>query len=64
MNEPPAHIDEWVRVTTCLHDARIAAMLRALMTGFATPWQPTHQEARDAREALMDEIEHLGVEPR
>lgn len=54
---------EWVIIAASLHSPRIAAMHNALMEQCAIPREPTHDEARLAREALVAEIRALGVKP-
>lgn len=55
---------EWRVINACRYDERIGSMLMAMLEGCATPGEPTHDEARDCRPALMAEIVALGVEPR
>lgn len=61
--ERSAMLTQWRLIAACLHDKRIAAMHRALMDNCAIPREPTHEEGRNARLALVAEINGLGVKP-
>lgn len=55
---------EWILVGFCLHDKGIAEMHHQMMADCLIPRQPSHQEARDARAALVAEVRARGVKPR
>jgi hypothetical protein len=55
---------EWSLIGLCLHDEEISAMHRCLMEQCAIPREPSHDEARDARAALVEEIRARSVKPR
>jgi hypothetical protein len=55
---------EWKRIVYSLHDPRISAMFRALKAGCRDPEHPTDAEADACRQALIAELDTLGVQPR
>lgn len=54
---------EWMIIGLCLHDAGVAAMHNALMAQCRIPREPSHDEGRDARAAMIDEIRARNVTP-
>jgi hypothetical protein len=55
---------EWRRIAYSLHDREFAAMHRALMQACKVPGEPTNDEARDARAAMIAELDARNIEPR
>lgn len=55
---------QWQRIVLSLHDERINAMYHALRDTCANPQAPSDDEGARTREALIAEIDELGIEPR